>query len=63
MVTARSSCGREELLDPFDRQPVPKGTEDLAAALDVKVPLLSQEGLTCCLLPGAAAPYPALDQV
>ena len=27
------------------------------------VPLLSQEGRTCCLLPGAAAPYPALDQV
>ena len=26
------------------------------------VPLLSQEGPTCCLLPGAAAPYPALGQ-
>ena len=29
----------------------------------IVVPLLSQEGLTCRLLPGAAAPYPALDQV
>ena len=27
------------------------------------VPLLSQEGPTCRLLPGATAPYPALDQV
>ena len=26
------------------------------------VPLFSQEGLTCRLLPGATAPYPALDQ-
>ena len=31
-------------------------------ALMVRVPLLSQEGLTCRLLPGATAPFPALDQ-
>ena len=30
--------------------------------MSVRVPLLSQEGLTCRLLPGATAPYPALDQ-
>ena len=29
--------------------------------LVVRVPLLSQEGPTCRLLPGATAPYPALD--
>ena len=31
-------------------------------ARDVRVPLLSQEGPTCRLLPGATAPFPALDQ-
>ena len=33
------------------------------AAPEVDVPLLSQEGLTRRLLPGATAPYPALDQM
>ena len=28
----------------------------------LRVPLLSQEGPTCRLLPGATAPFPALDQ-
>ena len=65
-----SSCGLRGLkavgsshglaVDPFDVQTVER------------VPLLSQEGLTCRLLPGAAAPwspalgpvskFPALDQ-
>ena len=33
------------------------------APLVLRVPLLSQEGLTCRLLSGATAPCPALDQV
>ena len=32
-------------------------------APEFEVPLLSQEGPTRRLLPGAAAPYPALDQI
>ena len=43
----------DEVVDPLVvRQPAP----------EFGVPLLSQEGRTRCLLPGATAPYPVLDQ-
>ena len=45
-------CGHVELDDQFGRQTAPTCSG---------VPLLSQEGPTCRLLPGATAPYPALD--
>ena len=32
------------------------------ALVAVKMPLLSREGRTRCLVPGPTAPYPALDQ-
>ena len=68
-----SSCGRTMLLagsgssrgrvdDPFVfRQMAPDWKVGLVEVPEIVVPLLSQEGLTCRLLPGATAPYPALD--
>ena len=64
-VVSRSSCGlTSELVDDSSRghvedpvwQTAPKKAEG------VVVPLLSQEGPTCRLLPGATAPCPASGQ-
>ena len=61
-----SSCGRPipaaELSRSHDRLVDPAFWQTSPA--DLRVPLLSQEGPTCRLLPGAAAPWsPALDPV
>ena len=63
-LAAGSSCG------PVDDQPLVgkltaphlKVVLSTVTLVGVGVPLLSQEGPTCRLLPGATAPYPALDQ-
>ena len=56
-----SSRDREVRLDRLELWKLVKNLKS-SSAVTFGVPLLSQEGPTCRLLPGAAAPFPALDQ-
>ena len=62
MVVWRSSCGLTDVSSDGSSHGPADDFGSLAVTPVVGVPLLSQEGLTCRLLPGATAPCPALDQ-
>ena len=63
MAVWRSSCGLTNALSGGSNHgPAGDQVGSLAVAPTVEVPLLSQEGLTRCLLPGATAPYPTIGQ-
>ena len=60
VAPAIRSCGHEVCDDQVRQQPAKVEVRQQPEVVDV--PLLSQEGPTCRLLPGATAPDPASSQ-